>query len=133
MSKNGRDAKTILGSVGLGIVLMILSGIGACLLNTWLLMGGSIGERNLRAACAVTHFISAGIGAYIAGKKAGQKYGTVCLGAAIVYCGILLSCTILFVDCQYNDVGLGIAMCVLGGIVACLLCMINRKKRYKRK
>lgn len=110
------------------IISIVFSGIvGLFVLND------GVAEENTKYFAMVIQFIAAFVGSVFVGKRVGQKYAIVCGCSAAIYCLVLVASTIMFFDGAFQSVGMGVGMCAAGYVVACAMCMMNKRKGHRRK
>ena len=125
--------KNVFTSVIIGLVIMLLVSILACLGMSCLVVKGTVDEKGILWICAVVHALAAFAGSAISGKRIAQKYVFVCVGVSMSYYLLLIGSTALFFDGTFERAGWQILPCVAGGIAACLLCSLKGKKRVIKR
>lgn len=113
--------------IGIIVSIVFSSVVGSFVLN------GGIAEENTKYIAMVIQFIAAFAGSVFAGKRVGQKYAIVCGCSAAIYCLVLVASTIMFFDGAFQSAGMGVGMCAAGYVVACTMCMMNKRKGHRRK
>lgn len=120
-------------SIALGAFVSILTALLCVGIAAVLVLQGNVRETGIGLVTAVIIFAAAFIGALIAGKKAGGKYGTICGAVLIVFLLIQIGTNIIFFDGTFRGFIKCVISLVAGGGLSCLLLMKGRGKRRKKR
>lgn len=118
--------------VGIGIsllVTLILTAIAALLMSR-----ESLAEDSIDIIVIAVELISSLAGAWTAYTLIKSRRLLVCLGTVAGYYLLMLGCTALFFDGQYQGVGISALAVLVGGLVVGLLGLKEKKQsRVNRK
>lgn len=120
-------------SVAMGIATSVLMTILLSLFIAYMLNNGTTTERTSQLLVTVIHFAAVFVGALLAGKSAKQKYAIMCACVFVIYCALLLALTVFAFESNFQGIGKGIGACCTGAVVACILCVIKKKRTFHKR
>lgn len=133
VKSNGKKESGIALAIARGEAVGIGTMIVACAIGAWLVDGGKMVEGAVTYAAPVISLVSALAGVLAALKNVREGKTVVAAVYASVFFLTLIGLTAVFFDGAYQNVPLGIGMCLLGTVAALILpAGKGRKKRHRR-
>lgn len=126
--KSADSSYSIAAGIGIGVGVSMLMTLILTAVLALLISREYLAESSLGVSTIVIQLISSLVGAWIAYRQIKSKRLAVCLGAALGYFLLLLGCTALFFNGQYQGVGGSAVAILIGGLTVGLLGLKDKKQ-----
>lgn len=136
--KDKTTGKTVGMPIGItvGVFMSVAITLACAVFYAWLIGMEKLSMDSIRYIAGVTILLSTSFGSWIAVVKIKRMRTQVCLITGAVYYLVLLSITAAFFDGQYQGIGIGAILVLVGSGLTALLGLGGKKsgkKKFKKR
>ena len=124
---------TLSASIGIGLGASVLSAILFASIVALMISSEKISEESMQLFTYITLCVSSLIGALIAGKRTAGKYALSTGSTAISFAFALIATGILFFNGGFHNLLLNTLSILIGGVIACTICITSKPNGRRRK